>query len=71
VDTLRSMASDLSPEYVAALRRMSGAEKVRAAFELYATARKIKAARLRQLHPGWSEEEVQRQVKEIFLHAVT
>jgi hypothetical protein len=59
------MASELSPEYVATLRRMSGAEKLRAA------ARKVKGARLRQLHPDWSEEDVQRRVKEIFLHAVT
>ena len=44
---------------------------LRAAFDLYATARKIKAARLRQLHPDWTEEEVQRRVKEIFLHAAT
>jgi len=65
------MASELSPEYLAALRRMSGAEKLRAAFDLYTTARKVKAARLRQLHPDWTEEEVQRRVKEIFLHAVT
>ena len=65
------MASELSPEYIAALRRMSGAEKLRAAFDLYATARKVKAARLRQLHPYWTEEELQRRVKEIFLHAVT
>ena len=65
------MASELSPEYLAALRRMSGAEKLRAAFDLYTTARKVKAARLRLLHPGWTEKEVQRRVKEIFLHAVT
>lgn len=65
------MASTLSPEYIAALRRMTGAEKLRAAFELYQTARKVKAARLRQLHPDWTEDEVQRRVKEIFLNAVT
>ena len=50
---------------------MSGAEKLRAAFDLYATVRKIKAAGVRYLHPDWTEEEVQRRVKEIFLHAVT
>ena len=65
------MASDLSPEYIATLRRMTGAEKLRAAFGLYETARQVKAARLRQLHPDWTDEEVQWQVKEIFLHAVT
>jgi hypothetical protein len=65
------MASDLSPEYIATLRRMSGAEKLRTAFGLYWSARRVKAARLRQQHPAWTEEQVQQRVKEIFLHAVT
>ncbi len=65
------MAADLSPEYLAALRRMTGAQKLRAAAGLYWTARKIKAARIRQLHPDWSEEQVRQEVKEIFMHAVT
>lgn len=65
------MASDLSPEYIAALRRMTGAQKLRTAFGLYWSARKVKAARLRQQHPDWTEGQVQQQVREIFLHAVT
>ncbi len=65
------MGSEMSPEYAEALRRMTGAQKVRAAFGLYWTARKIKAARLRQQHPDWTEEQVQQRVKEIFMHAVT
>jgi hypothetical protein len=60
-----------SPEYLAALRRLSGAQKLRTAAALYWGARKIKAARLRELHPDWTEEQVQQKVKEIFLHAVT
>lgn len=65
------MASEITPEYVAALRRLSGTEKLRAAASLYWTARRVKAARLRQQHPEWTEDEVQRRVREIFLHAVT
>ncbi len=65
------MASELTPEYIATLRRMTGAQKLRTAFQLYWGARKIKAARLREQHPDWSEETVQQQVKEIFKHAVT
>jgi len=65
------MASDLSPEYIATLRRMSGPEKLRAAFALYRAAREVKAARLRQQHPDWTEEHIARRVQEIFLHAVT
>lgn len=65
------MDTDLSPEYIATLRRMTGERKLRTAFDLYWSARKVKAARLRQLHPEWSEEQVGEKVKEIFLHAVT
>lgn len=65
------MASELTPEYIATLRRMSGAEKLRTASQLYWGARKLKASRLRQQHPDWSEEQVQQKVKNIFMHATT
>jgi hypothetical protein len=65
------MDSALTPEYIATLRRMTGAEKLRAASNLYWTARKVKAAGLRHLHPDWTEEQIQQRVKEIFLYAVT
>ncbi len=65
------VAESVSPEYLATLRRMSGAAKLRTAFALYWEARKLKAARLRRLHPDWSEEEIQARVREIFMHAVT
>lgn len=61
----------ISPEYIAALRRMSGQQKWKTAAALYWGARKLKAAALRQQHPDWTEEQVQQKVKEIFLHAVT
>jgi hypothetical protein len=65
------MASPLTPEYIATLRRMTGQQKLRTAFALYWSARKLKAAALREQHPDWNEEQVQQKVKEIFLHAVT
>jgi Ca2+-binding EF-hand superfamily protein len=65
------MAEELTPEYVATLRRMTRAQKLRTAFGLYGSARKVKAARLRQMHPDWTEEQVQEEVKRIFMHAVT
>ncbi|WP_395736632.1 hypothetical protein [Prosthecobacter sp.] len=65
------MASTLTPEYIATLQRMTGAEKLRTASDLYWGARDIKAARLRQQHPDWTEEQVQQKVKKIFMHAVT
>jgi len=63
------MPTDLTPEYLATLRRMSGQQKWRTAFGLYWSARKLKAAALRQGHPDWSEEQVQQRVKEIFRDA--
>ena len=65
------MGSELTPEYIATLRRLSGPQKLRTAFQLYWGARRLKAVRLRQQHPTWSEEEVQQRVKEIFMYAVT
>jgi hypothetical protein len=65
------MASELTPEYVAMLRRLSGQQKLRTAFAMYWSARALKAAGLRSQFPNWSEEQVQQKVKEIFLHATT
>ena len=65
------MATEATPEYLAALRKLGGAEKLRTAAMLYWGARRIKAARLRELHPDWTERQVQDKVKEIFLHATT
>jgi len=36
------MGTDLTPEYVAILRRMTGAQKLSAAFALYWAARRLK-----------------------------
>ena len=60
---------EATPEQIAVLRSMTGAERLRVAEQLYWSARKLKAAGLRSLHPDWPEEEVQREVTRIFLHA--
>ncbi len=66
-----AMASELTPEYIAMLRRLDGRQKLRTAFAMYWGARKLKAAGLRARFPDWSEEKVQQEVKRIFLHATT
>jgi hypothetical protein len=65
------MDPDASPEYLAVVRGLSGEQKLRTATLMYWSARKIKAARLRELHPDWTEDQVQEKVRRIFLHAVT
>jgi hypothetical protein len=64
------MASEVTPEYAAALQRMTGEQKWRTATDLYWAARDLKAMALRHQHPDWTETQVQRKVKEIFMHAV-
>jgi len=65
------MVAELTPEYLATLRRMTGEQKWRTAFGLYWSARRLKAAAVREQQPEWSEAQVQQRVKEIFIHAVT
>lgn len=63
------MDPDWTPEYVEILRRMTGEQKVEAAFALWHAARRLKAAALRERHPGWTEERIEQEVREIFLRA--
>ena len=65
------MADQVSPEYRKTLRELSGEQKLQTSFALYWEARRVKAARLREQHPDWSEGQIEQRVKEIFMHAVT
>jgi hypothetical protein len=47
--------------------RMSPAERLRAAERLYWSARSLKTAALRARHPEWSEDRIERTVRELFL----
>lgn len=62
-------AVGLTPEYIAALRRMSGAERLTVATRLWWTAWELKAARIRQLHPEWDEGQVRDRVREFMQNA--
>ncbi len=58
-------AEDIQTEI---FRRMTPSERWDAACRLYWSARRLKAAHLRALHPEWTEEDVLRAVKEAFLY---
>jgi hypothetical protein len=49
-------------------RRMTPGERWKVACSLYWSARRLKAAHLRQQHPDWSEERVALEVKTAFMH---
>jgi len=61
------MSAQLTPELLATLRAMTGAQKLQAAAALYWSARQLKTAAVREQHPDWTEEQVRRRVNEIFL----
>jgi hypothetical protein len=50
---------------------MSPREKLQIANSLYWSAREAKAAWLRQIHPLWTEEQIEKTIQDIFLHATT
>jgi len=51
------------------LKAMTPSQKLKAAMDLYHSAREMKAAGLRYQHPDWSEEKVLEKVLEIFRRA--
>ena len=61
----------MHPEQIKIYKRLSPTEKLRIAGELYSASRKLKTAALKAQHPDWSEQEVERKVREIFLYART
>ncbi len=61
----------LHPVQVEIYRNMSAQRKLEIASDLYRTARELKAMAIRDDHPDWTEEEVQKKVREIFLYART
>jgi hypothetical protein len=60
---------DYNEERLRILRAMTPEQKLRAANDLYWTAREFKAAGLRYHHPEWTEAQVQEEVRRIFFHA--
>ena len=68
---LFSMLPDekLSSKQIEILRAMPGERRLRLAEQLYWSARKIKLTGLRAQHPGWTEEQLNTELRRIFAHA--
>ena len=60
---------DLHPEQIKAYRRMSPTQKLLIAAQLWSLARELKRSGLRAQHPGWTEEQIEARVREIFANA--
>jgi len=70
---LFSMLPDekLSSKQIEILRAMPGERRLRLAEQLYWSARKIKLTGLRAQHSGWTEEQLNTELRRIFTHART
>ena len=67
--TLSTEMREASDQQQECFRRMTPAEKLRAAERLYWSARALKRAMLRSLHPHASEQEIDRMVRDVFLQS--
>jgi len=57
------------PAQQAIFRAMTPGQRWRAAVALYWSARRMKTAFVRRLHPDWTDERVEAYVRDAFLHA--
>jgi hypothetical protein len=60
-----------SPEQIVRYRAMTPVERLRQAAALYWTARRLREAHERSLHPDWSDEQIREHVRKVFLRAST
>jgi hypothetical protein len=58
-----------SPEQIEIYRKMAPGRRLEIAEQLYWSARRMKAAWLKTLHPDWAEQQIEAEVKRIFSHA--
>ena len=57
----------LTPERIAELRRMTPEERLKLAGKLFWDARRDKAVEIQQENPDWSAEQVELEVRRVFL----
>jgi hypothetical protein len=58
-----------SPEQIEIYRRMTPEQRYQAGRDLYWSARRMKAAFLQHLHPDWTTDQIETEVRRIFLYA--
>jgi hypothetical protein len=62
--TVNSMAEDKVREI---RKAMTPKQKLNAAMQLYWSARELKSAYIRSIHPEWSDEQIHQAVREAFM----
>jgi len=65
------MRKDMDPQQKKIYQSMTPEQKLKIALRLYYSARQFKAAALHHDHPKWTEKQIRKKVREIFLYART
>ena len=65
------MSEDLHPAQIAALKKLTLAQRLELGMSLINEMRSLRAAILRQEHPEWTEEQVDRALRGFVLHAAS
>jgi hypothetical protein len=65
----RRLVDRPSPEQIARYRAMTPAERLRQAGRLYWSARRLREAYERSLHPDWTDDQIRAHVRRVFLLA--
>lgn len=58
-----------SPEQIEIYRKMTPGRRLEIGERLYWSARRMKSAWLKSLHPDWTEQQIEAEVTRIFSHA--
>ena len=61
----------MHPEQKKIYQSMTAAQKLDLSLKLYHSAKALKAAAIKEQHPDWNEEKINKKVNEIFLYAGT
>jgi hypothetical protein len=65
-NTVANVENDPAIRIIAA---MTPEQRLNAAMRLYWSARELKAAYTRSMHPDWSEEQVRKEVRDAFIRS--
>ena len=63
------MSEGLHPAQIAALRKMTPAQRLELGMGFIEQMREVRAAMLRREHPDWNAEQVAQALREFVLHA--
>jgi len=61
----------MHPEQKRIFRSMTPEQKLQIAMRIYDSVKELKAAGLRAQNPDWTEEMIQKKLREIFMYART